>query len=627
MADMRTLSYVVLLGVVLGLTAWVYWPGHTGPGLLDDRPSVLKIQDLKGSPELALDYILGERSGPLGRPVSMTTFVLERLYLDGSLATSKKVNILLHLGNGLLVIWLLCLILRHRMGELAPWLALVLGAIWLLAPLFVSTVLYVVQRMAMLSTTFMLLAVIAYCYWRESLWRGRSRHWLAGLVLAAFLLALFAKENAVVLVPILLLLEALWYRFEASSGQPVAWLRNVVLVLIAGGAVGLAAFFTLNYGDLAGKYHHRPFTLEERLLTQPRVLWDYVRQFYWPDVSRMGIYHDDVVVSRSLTDPPSTSLAIMGWIAVALLALWLLAIRRGQLLLLGVAVFLVGHAVESTVLPLELYFEHRNYFPSLGLLLLLAAVFGWVVHKLPQTTAPLLVYLACFALWLASLTSSQVQIWSSRPLLAFSHVTGHPDSFRANTDMAVLMASLGDYGRAREYSERAYAVSPRERASDYGVRDLALACMAGQAVPARQIAALAVAGESRPLASATSLLVLVRMLQSDYCPDFPRDQFARRMAEVYLAPSAAASGNKGIYLSLALLENTLSRYDEANQYIDRYLELAPGSTRGLLMKLHFLTALDKGEERVALLASLQQLEREGKLSVHEQQTLALYLEN
>ena len=40
---------------LLLLTTWIYWPGISGPELLDDRSSVLVIGDVKNSPELALD--------------------------------------------------------------------------------------------------------------------------------------------------------------------------------------------------------------------------------------------------------------------------------------------------------------------------------------------------------------------------------------------------------------------------------------------------------------------------------------------------------------------------------------------------------------------------------------------
>ena len=98
---------LALMVLLLGL--WIYWPGSAGPDLLDDRSSVMVIADLQSNPELALDYVSGDKSGLLGRSVSMASFVLEKRYFDGGIAGNKKVNIILHLLNGVLVIWLLWL--------------------------------------------------------------------------------------------------------------------------------------------------------------------------------------------------------------------------------------------------------------------------------------------------------------------------------------------------------------------------------------------------------------------------------------------------------------------------------------------------------------------------------------
>ena len=76
--------------------------------------------------------------------------------------------------------------------------------------------------MAMLCTTFMLGACISYVYWRRQLSRGRFSVALAGLVGLNFLLAVFAKENAVVVIPVLLPIEALWFRFEGVGVSPFA---------------------------------------------------------------------------------------------------------------------------------------------------------------------------------------------------------------------------------------------------------------------------------------------------------------------------------------------------------------------------------------------------------------------
>ncbi len=537
-----THRYSVALGlavsmVLLAWAAWAYWPGQTGPALLDDAMSVAVIGDLKAHPEFAWGYVTGDSSGPLGRPVSIASFVLEKLFLDGSLATSKQVNILLHLFNGALVIWLFWLLFRHLAVPGYPWLAVVLGAAWILSPLFVSTVLYVVQRMAMLATMFMLFAVIFYVYWREVLSRNKFSVPLLSAVLASIFLAVFSKENAVVVVPILLLVEVLWFQFAGERGQTIRWLKYAALTLIALGSFGALIGLVVYYDSIAASFGHRYFTLDERLLTQSRIVWDYVRQLYAPDVFGMGLYHDDVVVSTTLFQPISTLYAVIAWSGVALLLLAIMLWRWGRYLALGIAWFLVGHSIESTVFPLELYFEHRNYFPGIGLFLLVGVVFAALVKQWPQVKAPLLVYLACYVLWLASLTGSQVQIWSSHPLLILNHLNGHPNSFRANADMAVQMANLGEFEAAQKYSARAYAVSAAgERSGDHDIRDIALACIANQPVEPGQILRLGTDNPQRPFGSVVTLQTMVHLLQDGACPGFDRVGFADRMVEIFLAP-------------------------------------------------------------------------------------------
>ena len=624
---LRNLAAVVLGALVLMLSAWVYWPGQTGPALLDDASSILVIGDLKSQPELAWDYIRGDNSGPLGRPVSMASFVLEKLFLDGSLATSKRVNILLHLCNGALVIWLFWLLFRFLGTPGYRALALALGAAWLLSPLYVSTVLYVVQRMAMLSTTFMLGSCICYVYWRERLRAGSFSVALLGLLAVLVLLAVFAKENAVVVIPVLLLLEALWFQFAGRNGQPIRWLQRTTLGLIATGGLTVLVFIVADYDGLAAAFRRRYFTLDERLLTQSRILWDYVGQLFSPEVLRMGLYHDDVVVSTSLDAPPTTRLAVMAWLGVLALFAAAMFWQWGRYLALGVAWFLVGHSIESTVLPLELYFEHRSYFPGIGLLLLVGVVFAALVRQWPQVKAPLLVYLACYALWLASLTGSQVQIWSSHPLLILNNLNAHPNSYRANADMAVQMANLGQFEAAQDYSARAFALSVAgERSGDHDIRDLALACIAKQPVEPEQIRRLGLENPARPFGSVVTLQTMVKMLQDNACPGFDRVGFADRMVEIFLADDSPATASANIYIGLALLENALERWQYADAYIDLFLEQSPGNAQGLLMKLHFTRALGKVAQADEVMATLQAMQARGQLTVGEQQTLALYLE-
>ena len=53
-------------------------------------------------------------------------------------------------------------------------------------------------------------------------------------------------------------------------------------------------------------------------MTEGRVVWDYVGQWFWPQVQRMGLYHDDIVLSTSLGEPATTLYALLAWFALVL---------------------------------------------------------------------------------------------------------------------------------------------------------------------------------------------------------------------------------------------------------------------------------------------------------------------
>ena len=88
-----------------------------------------------------------------------------------------------------------------------------------------------------------------------------------------------------------------------------------------------------------------------------------------------------------------------------------------------------------------------------------------------------------------------------------------------------------------------------------------------------------------------------------------------------------AIGARRVPANLAVLENALQRYEYALAYTEQLLAMSPNDKRGLLMKLHFTTALGRPEEAEKVIARLQQMDEQGSLTVGEQQTLALYLEN
>jgi len=627
----RAVLPACLLALILGCVLWIYYPGINGPALLDDYSSLGDLGDLTETPEQALDRVGGDKSGPLGRRVSMATFVAGE-FLGGGIAGAKLVNIALHLVTGALVAWFFTLLLAPLRVP-GYRVAAILGAgLWLLAPLQVSTVLYLVQRMAQLAALFGLLSLICYLYWRRGLGSKAPRHGWLILSVCTGALAVFSKENALVCLPILLLMEAFWLQFRDATGRELAWLRRTTLALIAVGAVAVCVLLMFYWDSFGARYQSREYTVVERLLTQSRLLWDYLAQFYLPDVARLGIYHDDVPLSTSVWQPANTLSAILGWLAVLGAAVLLWRWPAGRRLAFGPLFFLAGHSLESTVWPLELYFEHRNYLPSVGLALLPLTVYALLAGTWREVARPLQAWMACLLLYPALLTSSQVQIWSSAPLLAFQQANGHPDSARANAELATRLAQVGGRDAALRYSARAYqsrqafAAAGDEHHGDYILRNVALACIAGQPLTADEYSALGRDEPQRPLGSVVTMTTLVQLYHDGVCPDFDWNGFLDHLQGLYLQRFDTHQASVNMYLALGTLANAAQRWEDAYGYTARALAEPPQSNQALLMMLHFTTALGREDEARKLIAQLQALQIAGKLNRRERDNLALYLE-
>ncbi|MDP4651578.1 MAG: hypothetical protein NWS56_07480 [Haliea sp.] len=618
--------------ICLALAGWIYWTGQLGDYILDDRSSLLRLQSLSEHPEWLWDYVLGDRSGLLGRPISMLTFALEHAFIDGTASTLKRHSLLLHLIIGAVVFWfsyLVCITQRYRYPAFLGLLAM---ALWLLAPQQTSTVLYAVQRMAMLSAFFVLLALV--CYMKARLCWGRSDAswaWGAGAAICV-VLAPFAKENGLLALPLIISLEATLLRGRLVTGGVHRYLQRCSQLAMLLGVFAVLAYFSLNFDAIEAGYNGRAFSLHERLLTQPVILWDYIGQFYWPDLSRMGVYHDDVTVYSSLLQPAVPLVAIVTWLLLFSLA--------GIGVVLGVSAlfpllsmlffYVVAHSMESSFFALELYFEHRNYLPSVALALLPALCVGELGRRWPELVSPLLAWLFLAVFVLALKTVTQVQIWSSPTLLALHHLNGHPQSVRANNDMATRMAELGAFDAALEYSQAGFTASQAQKAArterdgDFRIRNVALACMAGAPVPVKELELFARVSPERPAADTNTFEVLAGLQREMRCPDFEWGVVAERFHEVYLADPSADRASVGVFTALSVMMNSLNRIEDASEYAKLGLLQNQDNVQLLLMRVHFATLLNEDAVVRDLLVHLGELESQSLLTINDSKNLSLY---
>ena len=444
--------------VLLGLVVLVYWPGLRGPFLFDDAPNIIQplsawLEGITGWREI----VFGNSSGIFRRPVANATFLANAATTGLEVLPFKLINLLIHLLCGMLV-YILCkrLITRDaRLQSSAHLLALSVCALWLLHPMQVSTVLYVVQRMAQLSALFMLLALLAYLSARTAQIAGRQRAGLAYLFLlvpAATLTAILSKENGA-LVPLLCaVIELGCFRPSPGERRPLTVKLFFTLFLLLPGVAGLY-WFGIRH-PLTESYSGRLFTLSERLMSESRALFDYMGALLLPRGQALGIYTDDFAISRGLLDPPTTLLAIVGLAILFIAAFW--SRRHMPLFFTGIGLYFGGHVVESTVFPLQIYFEHRNYLPSFGFFLAVATLIGYLLERAATPTETdqrtrRLVASGALLLVLALATATAVRSygWSSMAAIAEQGALQHPESMRAQIDYA---NSLQIQGRIQETS-------------------------------------------------------------------------------------------------------------------------------------------------------------------------------
>lgn len=536
---MSTREHVLAALLLLALTAACYWPGLSGPWLFDDYPNILDNAavrvDALDAATLAQSAWLGQAAGPLGRPLAYLSFALNHYWAGGTVSAFpfKLTNLVIHLTNVGLV-WLLAGAIARRLPRppSAPLFALVAAALFALHPIMLSSVLYVVQRMTSLATTFSLAALLCWLRARGSPQEAPTRPWAAaGWLLAAggfFVLGIFSKENAVLVLPLAVLLDAALF---VSAWPWCLWdrLAPATRRVMGGVAVGLAAVaFGLAAQHFAGGYGAREFTLSERLLTEPRVLWFYLGLLLFPRINAFGLHHDDIALTTGWLAPWTTLPALLGLLLATGVGLW--ALRRRPLLAIGVLWFLIGHSLEGSFIPLEIAHEHRNYLPALGPMLLLAGGFCRLWERLPRRQVVMLA--GTVLLLLAGTTALRASQWRDDLTFSRYEVAHHPRSSRARNDLASDLARAGDLAAARAQAEEAVRLEPNEFGNRVNLANLVLA--QGDALDAQTLTSIEALLRERPL-SAFGTLTLKRYAECIEGKCRHMAPYLARWLDVYLA--------------------------------------------------------------------------------------------
>jgi Flp pilus assembly protein TadD len=444
---------IVVFGLLFALGGiLIYSNTLQSPFLLDDFLNIPQNPHIRIE-ALSLKNIVaaGFKSCASSRPMANISFALNYDFRKYEVRGYHIVNIAIHILTAMFIylfvrVTLLSPVVKDKYKD-ANLIAFFAALLWLVHPVQAQTVTYIVQRMTSMAAMFYVLSFLLYVKGRFAVFAGkRSWVWFTGCILA-WMMALGSKEIAATLPVFILLYE--WYFFQDLS---TSWLKSNVRY-IAGVVVIFCLLGLVYLGKnplerITGEYTHRDFTITERLLTQFRVIIYYISLLVFPHPSRLNLDHY-FAISHSLFDPVTTLLCLAVTVGFAGLAVYL---AKGQRLLSFCILWFFGNLViESSVLGLELVFEHRLYLPSIFVFVVAVVLAYRFIKPAWVRVTTLCIVAVLFGVW----TYQRNSVYVDAITLWQDCVNKSPQKYRPQVNLGTALKDAGKVTEAIEHFNKA----------------------------------------------------------------------------------------------------------------------------------------------------------------------------
>ena len=389
------------------------------------------------------------------RPFSYLTLAINYYFSGKNVFSYHVVNFATHFITAVFLFLLIyntlkLPLLRQRYEKSAYAIALLAVFFWATHPIQLTAVTYIVQRMASLAGMFYVMAMYFYLKARTNRRSGR-RIIFYGLCGLTAILAFASKENAAMLPIVLFLFDIFLIQgVSRENVKKAAWYIGVPILIFA-----TIALFYVDLSSFLNGYEDRPFTLAQRLMTQPRILFFYISLLLYPASSRLMFIHD-FSLSHSLIDPWTTVASILVLLAVLAAALYYSSKR--PLIAFCVTFFFINNVIESSIIPLELIYEHRNFIPSMfffvPITIVMLRALDYFSYK--PSIQCLMAFTFCFLLAAqAHTTFERNKIWKNELLLWTSNTSKAPKTSRVHTNLGNAYADLGMNSEAVKQFQKA----------------------------------------------------------------------------------------------------------------------------------------------------------------------------
>lgn len=457
--------YLILL---LLLVAGSYSNTLHSPFVLDDFHSFLD------SPAVTADDIspasLKELSSTVfgkSRLIPIITFAVDHVIGGGSVVQYHITNIAVHLLCTVMIFFFIRAALLAEAGKparryfSAAGFSLTATALWALNPVQTNAVTYLVQRMTSIATLFYVSALVLYVYARMTGSR-RQRCILLSAAAITAILAFMSKQNTFTLPAAILLVEC-YFLFPGGLVGMVRSVRKRYWIMVSLLAMLVLPLFLPYLGHLLDGYGHRDFTLAQRLLTELRVVVLYISLLLAPLPGRLNLEHD-LPLSITLLSPPTTLFSLV--VLIALLVVGVKTRKSHPLISFGIMWFFLHQVIESTVIPLEIIFEHRLYLPSIGFFLVIVSLVDLAAGSIGsrfhgRNIQRLLIFAVVFVVSLSSiLTFHRNKDWSDALTFYTDCVEKSPNKARPNNNLGIVYAEAGNYENAISQYQIALRLDP-----------------------------------------------------------------------------------------------------------------------------------------------------------------------
>jgi Flp pilus assembly protein TadD len=396
------------------------------------------------------------------RPVACLTLALNWYFGKNDVFGYHLVNVSIHfLTSFILFLTLFSLFqtpnLRYKYAGNEYFIALLTAVLWAVHPIQIQAVTYIVQRMASLAAMFYILGLYFYIKGRISD-SSRKMIMLFGACLLSYLLAMGSKENAAMLPIAIILLEMIFFQDLSQPKVKKAAYGSLVICGLSIPLLGILFIFHGDFSALLSAYGVRNFTPLQRLMTEPRILIFYLSLIFYPIPTRFSIEHY-VPLSTSLFHP-WTTLPSIG-LVLLLIGSAIFQIRKRPILSFAILFFFLNQLIESTIIGLELIFEHRNYLPSLFLFFPMSVGIKWILDyyrkKMRSMFLILISSLTILIIGLGMGTYIRNFAWTTEKALWEDAMAKAPERSRPYQNLAWgYYEKIGDSDKAYSLYEKAF---------------------------------------------------------------------------------------------------------------------------------------------------------------------------